>query len=397
MTERPIDWTRRDDLRAPSSARFGSPEPFQFESGLFPKAAQVQRDWAKRTTTDVLRQFPANPLERHDAVAELNVRATGDPVANAKALQAAIQVAERRGGGVINVGDGTYRGNISIRGDNISLVNRDGKAVFDMTGKPRSDAAVLSIRGKNATIDGITIQNWQPGRTGEPVVGVAVLGGSEKVVLRNLHVRNIGSPNGGAHAVLVMSDGKPISDVSIERSTFSDLKLGQHEAVSFMAENGSITKARVTDSQFGRLNNIAIVFEGSNRGAVRDFEVRGNRIADATSRANPTYHGEISSAGIQVDTNVSGGRIWRNVIENNDHGIVLESEKGGAVRNIDISENVFRNNRVAHVFADGSHHSGIAVDGAKVHANRYTTNAPMLEKDKADRIRGVVEFDNRGL
>lgn len=333
---------------------------------------------------------------------EYVVHAGNDAAQNARWAQDAVRQAEKGGGGTVNLGEGTYRGNISVRGDNITIKGKEGKTVFDMGDKPVTPGndAVFTLRGKNLTLDGVTIQNWQPHSDKGPVVGVDVAGGSEHVRLTNLDIRNLGSESSsgnksgwGAHGIRVMTDGKEINDVVVQNAKLSNLKLGQHEAISFMAENGGIRNVKVLESNIQAIDNVGIVFEGSNRGQVTDFEVRGNRIADASSKRNATYR-EASAAGVQVDTNVVGGKIMGNTIEGSDHGIVLESEKGGAVRNIDISGNKFRNNSVAHVFADGSHRNGVAVDGARITHNQYTPDAPILAKDKSARIANVAERDN---
>lgn len=336
---------------------------------------------------------------------EQTVRAGADPVQNARNAQDAVDRAARNGGGTVVLTEGIYNGILTVKGDNITIKSPDRKAIFDMGGNrsPARNDAAISVQGKNVTIDGITVQNWKPQNGETPVIGIDVKDGSEKIRLRNLHIQGLGTEGTGgpksrwgAHAIRVTSSGRGINDIVIDNAKINDLKLGQHEAISFMADGGDIRNPKVINSSISAINNIGIVFEGSHRGAVVGFEVSNNVISDARSRTNKTYN-ESSAAGIQVDTNVQGGKIFNNLIQNSDHGVILESEKGGAVRNIDIANNIFRNNQIAHVFADGSHNSGIAVDGATVRLNRYTTGSPLLAKDAPSRIRNVVDGDNRPM
>jgi hypothetical protein len=382
---------------------------------LFPAAAVSSGRFDFFSTIDKAEPLRVDAVEKPrpgiekvvgtDGKTEYNVHAGSDAKQNAAWAQEAVRLAEKNGGGKINLGEGTYRGHVGVQGDNITIQSKDGKAVFDMGGnQPVSGTdSVFSVRGKNVTLDGVTIQNWKPQSDKQPVVGVDVQSGSEHVRLQNLHIQGLGTEGSGgnksgwgSHGIRVMTDGKGINDVTVENCRLNDLKLGQHEAISFMAENGAIKGAKVINSDIRSIDNIGVVFEGSSKGAVTDFEARGNRISDASSKANLTYR-EQSAAGIQVDTNAVGGKITGNVIQNSDHGVVLESEKGGAVKGIDISGNQFRNNKVAHVFADGSHHGGIAVDGVQIHDNQYTPTSPILSKDQPSKIKNVTEHGNKPI
>src|SRR5205823_385750 len=117
-----------------------------------------------------------------------------------------------------------YRGNVAVRGDNITIQSKDGKAVFDMGNQPVTGSdSVFSVRGKNVTLDGMTIQNWKPQSDKQPVVGVDVQGGSEHVRLQNLHIQGLGTEGTGgnkagwgSHGIRVMTDGKGINDVVVD-------------------------------------------------------------------------------------------------------------------------------------------------------------------------------------
>jgi hypothetical protein len=372
---------------------------FEFFGTLFKDKAEAPRVEAGEKPKPGVEK-----VTRADGKTEYNVTAGADAKQNAAWAQEAVRSAEKTGGGTVNLGEGTYRGQVAVRGDNITVKSKDGKAVFDMGNQPGNGTdSVFSVSGKNVTLDGMTIQNWKPQSDKQPVVGVDVKGGSEHVRLQNLTIQGLGTEGAGgnkagwgSHGIRVQSEGKGINDVVVDNCRLKDLKLGQHEAISFMADGGSIKGAKVTNCDIRGIDNIGVVFEGSHKGTVSDFEVRGNRISDSSSINNLTYRNR-SSAGVQVDSNVNGGKITGNVIQNSDHAVILESEKGGVVRGIDISGNQFRNNKVAHVLADASDRSGATVDGASIHNNQYTPTAPILSKDHPSKVRNVTEQGNKPI
>ena len=357
----------------------------------------------ERTTDGAHKNLSIEKVVGADGRPEYRVHPGADARANAALAQVAVDRATKEKGGLVNLGAGIYSGPIHVAGDNITIKGERDKTVFEMAGisSMQSDS-VFQIQGKNAKLDGLTIQNWRPNAQHGPVVGIDVLGGSEHVTLQNLHIHHMGTertvhgdPKSGSHAIRVTSnDGKSVNDVTVKDSHFHDLKLGQHEAVSFMAGTANITDVKVMNNRFNNIDNIGIVLEGSSRGQVRDFVVSGNSMADSKSGQNPTYL-QASAGAIQVDTNVVGGKIVGNLIQRADFGIVLESEKGGAVRNIQITDNTFSKNTGAHIMLDASHQAGLAVDDVLIERNRYSTGTPLVKRDRDSGVGKVVLHANQ--
>lgn len=284
------------------------------------------------------------------------------------------------GGGVVELADGTYRGQrLRIMGGTDVTVRAatGARPVFDETGLTPTDgnSGVVEIHdGARITVSGLEITGYRTRSTAKVPIGPYVTGAAKSVALTRNHVHHLGNDNPtpgsfdtNTHGIAVYgrSAAASISGLTISDNEVDHLVLGASEAV---VVNGNVDGWAVTDNRVHDNNNTgidAIGYETTLAGAARYTDanrarngiIARNTMTNIISRGNPSYleDGEWCNCadGIYVD----GGRSIR--IENNsvtraDIGIEIAAEDPRGQTN-DIS---VRANTVT-----GSAYVGLAIGG----------------------------------
>lgn len=286
-------------------------------------------------------------------------------------------------GSVVRVMAGVYNEQINIKRDNI-ILEGDGKAILDLSGKQISEGAIQIKNRSNVTISGFEIRNVAGGDT---PTGIHVEGAGNNIRILNCDIHHVSS-NKNAHAINVVgTSSTPIKGLVIDGNKIHDLKLGSSEAVTI---NGNVDGFRVTNNDVYNANNIGIDITGGYRVAPTEFDrarnglIADNRVRNIDSRNNPAYKGSMAAGGIYVDGG-SDVTIERNTVTNSNYGIELAAErKNWNTTNITVRNNVLVENHMAGLSMGGANSSNGGVTGSLVENNRFIRNGTVKNGSEAE-------------
>jgi len=294
-----------------------------------------------------------------------------------KTLQHAADTAAA--GDTVYVLGGTYNQKLKIStsgsaaGGYITFQNYEGQtAILDGTGLSVSEGeGLVEIDNSSYVIvKGFEIRNYKTTTRDRVPIGIYVYGSGNHIQLLNNNIHDIKNTatvrsdlsGRDAHGIAVYgTETTPISDLTIDGNTLTNLVLGSSES---LVVNGNVNGFAITNNVVHDNDNIgidAIGFEDtapSGYDQARNGTISGNTVYNITSVNNPSYgktlpNGNYAADGIYVD----GGKdivIEKNYSYNNDIGIELASEHAGkATSNITVRNNMVYNNR----------YTGIAIGG----------------------------------
>lgn len=353
----------------------------------------------------------------------VEVKTSGDPVSDARAIQSALIEAARSGEpAVIIVPPGTYKGKITFPNGarNIHLQAKEDatgrRPVFDMTGvrpSPEQPAVFYLRNNKNVSVDGFEIANFKSEDRDNPAIGILVEGTTGDIKIRGNVIHHLGIDR--PHSPADLAGSEPISvrgtgateatasrRIVITGNLLHDINLGQHEGITV---NGNIDDFLIALNTVRNVNNIGIDVAGGYRlsanpglDAARNGVVRGNHVSGIDTDQNRTYkRGDRSAGGIYVD----GGwnvRVLNNVVEDTNRGIEIGCENSDhTARTIEVINNILRGNHFAAVTVGAGDSSHGKTDGVTIRRNLFHANGPD-GKSGVDRQLywvNVLESDNQ--
>ncbi|MEO7060633.1 MAG: hypothetical protein ABI083_13000, partial [Lapillicoccus sp.] len=255
-------------------------------------------------------------------------------------------------GGVVELGDGTYRRQRIVLVDRQRVTVRaaaGASPVLDEAGLVPSDGSsgAVEIRGGSAiTVQGLSITGYRTVSTAKVPIGIYVTGNASAVTLAGNHVHHLGNDNPtlgsfdiNAHGIAVYGTdaSKAITGLQIVGNEVDHLVLGASEAV---VVNGNVDGWAITGNQVHDDNNIgidAIGYEPTLRGAARYSDanrarngvIAGNTVTNIISEGNPSYWEDGAWCNCADGVYIDGGRsiaVTGNVIRRADIGLEIAAE-----------------------------------------------------------------------
>jgi hypothetical protein len=276
---------------------------------------------------------------------------------------------------------GTYKERVQVNVSGTATApiifrNFDAEVVtFDMTGvTPGLDLSpVIRVSSRSyVTLQGFTICNYRTADDTRVPVGIMVDGACKGVQILGNKITAIeqlntdeGNFDANAHGIAIYgTSATPISALTIDGNTLSNLKLGASEA---LVVNGNVDGFTISKNAISNCNNIgidAIGYEGTCKTPALDRARNGvivaNTVTGIDSSKNPAYNGHFTNgggdkaaAGIYVD----GGTkilIERNHVYACNLGVELASEwANGKTDFITVRSNIIRHNHLAGIIMGG--------------------------------------------
>lgn len=355
------------------------------------------------------------------------------PKESLKTVGQAIESAEP--GDTVHVRKGIYIEKVVIETDDLTLKAEKGAVIHGSrlghTRGGESPLALVTIKANDIVLEGFEVSNLWTTQKNQTAVGILVKPGSQRVTIRNCHIRNLGSSfvpewedgwdGRDAHGILVeaRSYNPTIRDVRIEGNTLEDLQLGSSEA---LVVNGNVDGFWIANNIVRRCDNIGIDLIGyedkdlvdTNR--ARNGLVYGNSVSDCSTYTgkNPSYWEEApekdedqrqftsTCAGIYVD----GGKdikIWGNQVRDCDYGIEVTSEWAGKYsENISVHNNLFIHNVKAGITIGGAEDERDGDKIVRVHGGtkecHFTQNTLINNDYLPDDpgLNGAKQYDEEG-
>lgn len=231
-------------------------------------------------------------------------------------------------------------------------------------------------------IENLIIRNIQGDSKDFYPAGVLIIDESSHIQLINNEIYDVANfhPDGNAHGILVYGNSKkPITDFIIKRNKLHHLTLGSSETLTV---SGNAKNFLVFQNTLYKNNNIGIDIAGHYNACeiegcidiAREGIVAQNIVINHSSKENPAYDGDNSSAGIYID-GAQNIRVLNNFIFNNNFGISIASENSGkAAKNITVNGNVIIDSDKAGLILGGSTLENGGTENIRIMKNYFLLN-----------------------